>query len=392
MPGPTLGHSPCDDIGVAELTDLICDLVRIDSVNPALDPNHPGESEIARFVSEWAERRGLQVKWLEPVAGRPSVIVTAKGSGGGRTLMLNAHLDTVGVTGMNAPFQPQIRDGQMYGRGVMDMKASLAACMLAVASAPNKELKGDVVLTAVADEEHRSIGTEAALAAVPADAAIVTEPTDLDLHVAHRGYSIFEVELEGKASHTSQPEAGVNALTHLGRLLSAVESHDRSLRQRAALPPLQHGSMLAVLAQGGHELFTTPVSARVTIERRTLPGEGGEAARAELESLIAALAQDDSTFRAQVRTVVAREPFEIPAGSEIEKLLTEAIHEVRGKKPQRLGAPYWTDAPLIAAAGIPTILFGPVGGDIHQPTEWLDPDSVPLMLQALERVIEEFCG
>lgn len=374
-----------------ELTNLITDLVRIDSVNPALDPDHPGEGHIARFVAGWAEERGLQVQWLGPEAGRPSVIVTAPGSGGGRTLMLNAHLDTVGVTGMSEPFEPRIEDGRMYGRGVMDMKASLAACMLAVAKAAEMGLRGDVVLTAVADEEHGSIGTNAVLREVRADAAIVTEPTDLELHVAHRGFSVFEVRLTGKASHTSQPELGVNALTHLGRLLATVERHDRRLRQTIGHPILRIGSLQTVLAQGGQELFTTPASAVATIERRTLPGEHSSFAREEFDRLVAQLVREDDDFRAEVTTLVAREPFETPPGSEIETLLSEAICAERGREPELLGAPYWTDAALVAAAGIPTILFGPIGGDIHQPTEWLDLESVPVVRSVLERVIDTFC-
>jgi acetylornithine deacetylase len=377
---------------MTELTALIRDLVRIDSVNPALDPAHPGEAEIARFVATWAEARALDVQWLEPIAGRPSVIVTAKGSGGGPTLTLNAHLDTVGVTGMAAPFEPTTRGDRMYGRGVMDMKASLAVCLQALAWAKDRPLSGSVVLTAVADEEHGSIGTEAALRELRADAAIVTEPTDLELQVAHRGFSVFEVEFEGKASHTSQPAEGVNALAHMGRLLAAVESHDGELRRRKPHPLLAHGSLQAVLAQGGHELFTTPSAAAVTVERRTLPGESGACARAELDSLLATLRRDDPTVQATVRSLVEREPFETADGSRIEAVLTDAIREVRGRDPQRLGAPYWTDAALVAASGVPTILFGPTGGDIHQTSEWLDVASTGTMLRVLQLVIDRFCA
>lgn len=375
-----------------ETAPLIEDLVRIDSVNPALDPTGGGEAEIADFVAGWARAHGLEVRTLDAVAARPSVIVRAPGGGGGRTLMLNAHLDTVGVAGMRAPFEPDVRDGRMYGRGTMDMKGSLAACLLAVADATSRDLRGDVVLAAVADEEHGSIGSEAAVAEVPADGAIVTEPTDLDIHVAHRGFSVFEVELEGKASHTSKPEQGTNALTHLGRLLAAIERHDDALRAAAPHPLLAHGSLQAVLASGGRELFTTPARASATIERRTLPGESADAVRYEVEELLARLGQDDPTFSADVRTLVAREPFEAPDGSAIEASLTSALRAVRGAEPRRLGAPYWTDAALVQAAGIPTVLFGPVGGGIHEPGEWLDVASVDVVRRVLNAAIDDFCG
>lgn len=375
-----------------DLTRLIQDLVRIDSVNPALDSYRPGETELARFVLAWAQSRGLETQWLESVSGRPSVIVRAKGSGGGKTLMLNSHLDTVGVTGMVDPFEPRIEDGIMFGRGVMDMKASIAACLMTVEWAANQKLSGDVVFTAVSDEEHASIGTEEALQVVTADAAIVAEPTDLELHLAHRGFSIYEVAFRGKASHTSKPSEGVNALLHLGRLLWAAERHDRQLREREPHPLLSHGSLQPVLAQGGHELFTTPSSALVTLERRTLPGEDSITVRGELESLFERLRAEDPRLQADIRTLIAREPFETPAGSEIEAILADATFELRGQQPQRLGAPYWTDAALVGAYGIPTVLFGPIGGDIHQPTEWLDIASTETVLEVLKRTTARFCA
>lgn len=374
---------------------MIEDLVRIDSVNPDLDANHLGEAEIARFVAEWAGARGLLVEWLEATPGRPSMVVTAKGGGGGRNLLLNAHLDTVGVSGMEAPFEPVTRDGRMYGRGAMDMKASLAACLLAVDHARTLTLAGDVILTAVADEEHGSIGTQETLAhlreTTRVDAAIVTEPSDLDLHIAHRGFALFEVEFSGKASHTSQPENGVNALLHLGRFLAAVERHDRELRSRPPHPLLAHGSLQAVLAAGGHELFTTPDSATATIERRTLPGESTAIVTAELRSLLDELSAEDPSVRAEMRTTVAREPFEATAAGELLESLRKASAAVRGEEPRLLGAPYWTDAALVAAEGIPTVLYGPVGGGIHQTGEWLDVDSAGTVLEVLERFIADFC-
>ena len=325
------------------------------------------------------------------------MVVTAKGTGGGRTLLLNAHLDTVGVEGMDAPFEPRARDGLLQGRGVMDMKASVAACLLCTAHAARQELRGDVIFTAVADEEHGSVGTEETLAylrdkGTKVDAAIVTEPTNLELHVAHRGFAVFEVTLVGKASHSSQPEAGVNALTHLGRLLAAVERFDEELRSRSTHPLLAHGHLKPILASGGQELFTTPQGAAATVERRTLPGEDTANALRELRELLDTLAAKDPAFAAEVRTVVAREPFEAPAQSEIEDVLVAAIAAERGEPPQRLGAPYWTDAALVAAAGIPTVLFGPTGGGIHQPTEWLDVESAHIFQRALQRAISAFAS
>jgi acetylornithine deacetylase len=378
---------------VSDVARLAAELVRIPSVNPALDPTGAGEADLARFVAAWADDRGLDTSWLGP-AERPSVLVRLRGRGGGRTLMLNAHLDTVGVHGMDAPFEPRVRDGRMVGRGAMDMKASLAASLSALHDLQRGEpLRGDVVVAAVADEEHDSIGTRAALAALPQlDLAVVTEPTDLTLHVAHRGFAVVEVELTGRASHTSQPERGVNAVTHLGRLLGAVDEADRRLRATPAHPLLGHGGWQAVGASGGEELFTTPVAARATLERRTLPGEASASAEAEVDAMLAALTADDPRLGVAARTVVAREAFAVAADDPAVAAVAAAAEAVTGRAPERRGAPYWTDAALIAAAGVPTVLYGPVGGGIHQPGEWVDLASVDVLRRVLARLARDVCA
>lgn len=375
---------------MSEAARLTAELVRIPSVNPALDPDGAGEGALARFVAAWAEVHGLETRWLGP-SERPSVLVRLRGRGGGRTLLLNAHLDTVGVHAMEAPFEPRLRSGRMFARGAMDMKASLAACLLTLRDLQRDgEPRGDVVLAAVADEEHDSIGTRAALAALPdVDLAVVTEPTDLTLHVAHRGFAVVEVDLEGRASHTSQPERGVNAVTHLGRLLARVEAADRELRAAAPHPLLGHGGWQAVLASGGQELFTTPAAAHAALERRTLPGQSAAGAEAEVAAMLHALAADDPQLRATTRTAVAREAFAAGPDDPAVAAVAAAAEAVTGRPPPRRGAPYWTDAALIAEAGIPTVLYGPVGGGIHQPDEWVDLASVDVLREVLGRVARD---
>lgn len=381
----------------ASLTDLIAELVRVDSVNPSLDSRHAGETELARYVAEWSERRGLAVQWLESVPGRPSLIVTAKGTGSGASLLLNGHLDTVGVTGMDGAFEPKVVDGKLYGRGAFDMKASLAACLMTLVAAKELGLKGDVIFTAVADEENDSIGTQETLAALqqagvrPA-AAIVTEPSELEIQVAHRGFAVMEVELEGKASHTAKPDAGVNALTHLGRLLAGVERAAGTLTGGPAHPLLGHGSLQPVLASGGQELYTTPARAAATLERRTVPGESHAQARAEIDAILADLKANDSSVSATVETLIAREPFEVGLEADLVMLVAAAAEAVTGSPAPLVGAPYWTDAALVAAAGIPTVLYGPRGGGIHQTVEWVELESVETVRQVLVRTAVGICG
>lgn len=197
-------------------TELLRRLVAIDSINPALVPGGAGESAIARFIASWAREAGLEVEIVEPVAGRPSVVAVARGTGGGKSLILNAHTDTVGVAGMADPLTPRVEGKRLYGRGAYDMKAGLAASMAVAAAAVGRGWRGALILAAVADEEHASLGTAAVVERWRADAAIVTEPTALDLSVAHKGFSWLAVETQGVAAHGSRPDLGVDAIAKMG--------------------------------------------------------------------------------------------------------------------------------------------------------------------------------
>ena len=202
--------------------ELVSALVSIDSVNPDLVPGGAGESEVAAFVADWMRDAGLEVELDEAAPGRPSVVGIARGSGGGRSLMLNGHIDTVGTEGMERPFEPVVRDGRLYGRGGYDMKAGVAACMLAAQRLAGEGLAGDVIVTAVADEEYASIGTQSVLKRWQADAAIVTEPTGLRVCVAHKGFVWAELETRGRAAHGSRPSEGVDAISRMAPALSRL--------------------------------------------------------------------------------------------------------------------------------------------------------------------------
>src|SRR5712691_2171138 len=206
--------------GAEGLADLICELVRIESVNPDLVPGGSGEGAIASFVAGWLSDSGVEVTMVEPVPGRPSVVGVLRGSGGGRSLMLNAHMDTVGAGGMSSPFSPVVRDGRVYGRGAYDMKGSLAAIMLTARTARGLHLRGDLIVCAVADEEVASLGTSAVLEKFHADFGLVTEPTELRLCLAHKGFVWLEVETTGVAAHGSRADIGVDAIAAMGPVLA----------------------------------------------------------------------------------------------------------------------------------------------------------------------------
>ncbi|RMD52051.1 MAG: M20/M25/M40 family metallo-hydrolase, partial [Candidatus Thermofonsia bacterium] len=212
------------EIDRAYLQQTAVNLVRINSVNPTLSPDGAGEGEISAYVADELAAMGLAVERYEVAPGRWNVIGTLKGRGNGRTLLWNAHMDTVGVAGMANPFGGEVVNGRLYGRGAQDMKGSLAA-MLAAAKAlvdSGVTVQGDLLVTAVADEEAHSIGAAEMTARVHADAAIVTEPTDLTLTRAHRGFVWLKVETLGRQAHGSRYTEGIDANIRMGRFLARL--------------------------------------------------------------------------------------------------------------------------------------------------------------------------
>ncbi len=375
-----------------ELVDLASRLVAVDSVNPALVPGGAGEGEIARLVAGWLEDAGLDVERHEVRPGRWNVVAVAGGTGGGRTLMLNAHMDTVGVAGMERPFEPRVENGRLYGRGAYDMKASLAAIMLAGARARELDLRGDVVVTAVADEELASVGTEAVARAWTADAAIVAEPTELSLAVAHRGFVAFDVEVRGRAAHGSRPDLGIDAIARMGRVLVDLEEVDRSLRASPSDVLLGSGSLHASVIEGGQEYSSYPERCLLKAERRTIPGETRELVEAELREVVARAAEGDRDFHADVRVAFARDPFRVPERAPVVELVRRVASGVLEREPPVIGVPFWTDAALLASAGIPTVLLGPSGEGAHAVVEWVDLDSVERCAEIYLAVAAEVCA
>ncbi|KQR07163.1 ArgE/DapE family deacylase [Deinococcus sp. Leaf326] len=373
------------------LTDLLAALVRLDSTNPALVPGGAGEQAIAHFIADWLAVHDIPAEFDEAAPGRFSVIATVRGTGGGSSLILNAHLDTVGTEGMSAPFEPVVRDGRMYGRGTYDMKSGLAACLMALLDAKAARLRGDVILTAVADEEHASLGMQSVLRRITADAAIVTEPTELCVSVAHKGFTWHEITTSGRAAHGSRPDLGVDAIAHMGRVLGQLEALGQELTTRTPHPLLGHGSVHASLISGGQELSSYPERCILQVERRTLPGETPEAATQEIEALLKNLAADP-TFRVEHHLTLARDPFGIAQDAPIVQTLQAAATAVLGASPAVIGQTFWMDSAFLAAAGIPTVVFGPRGAGAHATEEWVDLSSLQQCHQILTATLRAFCA
>jgi acetylornithine deacetylase len=365
---------------LTSLAELLADLVRIDSVNPDLIEGAAGEGEIARFAAGWLEGAGLEVEVEEVAPSRFNTVGIARGSSGGKTLLLNAHLDTVGVGGMERPFEPEVEDGRMRGRGSYDMKAGLAAIMLAGAEAARAGLRGDVVVTAVCDEEVASIGTARVAERYEADAAIVAEPTEMRLALAHKGFVGFEIETNGRAAHGSRPDLGVDAIAHMGPVLVGIGELDRRLRAERTHALLGSGSLHASVIEGGQEFSSYPERCLLKGERRTVPGETDAQVEGELRELL-------GEIEGEVRVVVARRPFEMPADAPIAQVVAR-----HAGSPEVVGVPFWADSALLAAAGIPTVVFGPAGEGAHAVEEWVDLASAERCAEIYAAVARELCA
>ena len=386
------------------LRTLLRELVAIDSVNPSLVPGARGEAAAAEYLSEYLRGQGIDARLEEAAPGRPNVVallgprgsVSAASAGEKEpraALALLAHLDTVGAGDMKDPFTPRECDGRLYARGALDIKSGVAAmCAAALAIELNAiPLARPLLIAAVVDEECNSIGTEALLRRHSAEAAVVLEPTDLRLCVAHKGYAWFEGVTHGRAAHGSLPEEGRDAIRMMGRVLGLLEALDRKLAQQPPHPRLGHASLHASLISGGQELSSYPAECRLQVERRTLPGESGGEIEAELRGLLEGLETRDPTFRATARRLGSRPPYEISPQAPIARAAADAIRATLGTV-ELVGMAAWTDTALLAEAGIPGVVFGPRGRGLHGADEYVELNSVSACARALCHLILGHCA
>lgn len=383
-------------IDQASIESVLGDLVRIDSTNPALAPNGrgAGEEEIAAYVADQMRDMGLAVDHWEPAPGRPNVVGVLEGKGNGRSLMWNAHTDTVGVEGMDAPFEPVREGDRLYGRGAQDMKGSLAAQLIAARTLAESDtqLDGDLVVAAVADEEHKSIGTEALVDRYNVDGAIVTEPTDLTLVRAHKGFVWIDIRTYGRAAHGSRPAEGIDANMHMGRVLSKLESLRHSLSTRDDHPLVGPPSLHAGQLRGGAAPSVYAAESHLRMERRTVPGESPGDVLAEVQTILDDLSEADDAFEADAEIAFSREALETSAESAIATATRESLAPVLGSEAgPDTGASFWTDAALLADAGTETVVLGPKGAGLHTPEEWVDLPSVAQLAEVLIHTAHRYC-
>ena len=378
--------------------DLLRHLVQIESINPSLEPGSKGEGTIAAFVQGVLADAGLEARLREVAPGRPNVIGRLAGSGGGKTLIFNAHLDTVTVEGMQDPFSARIEEGRLFGRGAWDTKGGLAAGLSAILALSEGDisLAGDLVVVGAADEEYASLGTQALLENVQADGCIILEPSDLTVWVAHGGFVWVEVETEGVVAHGSLPDQGVDAIAKMGRVLTELEELRQRISQDKAfhstlVEQTLHPSLHASLIEGGREWSSYPDRCLLRLERRMIPGETPQDIEAELDDILSRLGARDPQFKAKWRVTVARPPWQVREGPLLTALETACAAHL-GREPKRATGLMWTDAALMQQAGIPTVILGPKGEGKHGLVEYVETDSVVACARILVGTAVDFCN
>jgi len=367
-------------------------LIQIDSRNPTLAPDSPGEGVCARTLASVLDDWGFAVQLMESVPGRPNVVARL-GPREAPALMLNGHLDVVGVEGMvHEPFNSEVRGNRIYGRGSADMKGGIAAMCAAAARGTRAGSTRQILIAAVVDEEYESLGTRALLAnGIRADAAIITEPTRLAICPAHRGFVWVDIAFTGRAAHGSRYDIGVDAITHAGLLLTELEKLERTRESGPHHRLLGRGSLHASTIEGGVGMSTYPEACNLAIERRTIPGESIDKVLGEITAACAAVQSRHPQFDARVTLNTAQLPSDVPEDSSIVSRLRGALE--REELPVKIeGLSAWTDAALLNEAGIPTVCFGP--GDIalaHAAEEFVPIEEIDLATRVLTRVVREWC-
>jgi acetylornithine deacetylase len=373
--------------------ETLRDTLRIDSRNPGLESDAPGEWELAHHVQRLVEGLGWEAQLHDLRQRRANVVATRRGTGLGRSMMINVHLDTVGVAGMDDPFSGRIENGRIYGRGAQDTKGGLAA-VLGAARALAEDgvcLKGDLVLAFVADEEHESLGTARLVESVRTEAAIVIEPTDLDVCVAHRGFGIFRIRTRGRTAHGGRPDVGIDANLHMGQVLAQLERLRRQWQNAEGHPLLGPPSLHVPKIEGGRHLFVYADACTADVECRVVPGQSQDQVQSTLQDILDGLAGEFDDFDASVEPVMWRGPYQI----DVERPLVQTVlTAARSVHPQAktIGHSWWEDSALLGEAGIEAVVLGPRGGGLHTEREWADLDSVVQLAEILYESVRTWCG
>jgi acetylornithine deacetylase len=376
-----------DALAADHVTETLALLVRTPSVNPHLDAASAGEAAIAAMIRDWCLERGIAA-WLEEAApGRPNVVARV-GSGDSPVLVLCAHTDTVATEGMAGdPFGAGIEGGRLHGRGAYDMKGGAAAILCALADLARDPPRGTVLGAFVVDEEYASAGAFDFVQRHRADACLLTEFSDEQLVLAHKGFIWLEVTTHGVASHGSRWDLGRSAIADMGRVLAALDRFDREVLRQRTHPLVGPASLHPAVIRGGDGWSTYAASCTLRVERRTLPGEAADAVIAELGDVIRGAGVD-----AAVEVALVRAPLECPADAPLARHVRAAAADVLGREPAEGGVGYWMDAAVFAEAGMPALNYGPAGAGAPAAVEWVDIESVARCARVLAATARRFCA
>jgi len=389
------------------LVETLSELVAIPSVNPMGGPDTGpefGEARLTDHLESWFRRLGLPHQRLEALPGRDNLIARLDGDvpaeRGGGLLLLGVHQDTVPVGGMTIePWTPTVRGGRLYGRGACDVKGGMAAMLGAIARLAKERPAGmpTIVMACTVNEEYGFSGASRlaeSLGGGPGemiprrpDAAVIAEPTDMDVVVAHKGVVRWRCHARGRAGHSAQPEAGDNAIYKMARVLSAIERYQKEIVGTLGSHRLCGPATMSVgTIRGGISVNTIPAQCTIEIDRRLPPGEAPQAARQHLIDHLA----DDADFGfplehdpPYMQGLALSDEENKPLADRLAAVATQVVGGCR-----QVGVPYATDAAFISAAGIPTVVFGP--GSIeqaHTEDEWLPLDQ----LEQAAEILYRFC-
>lgn len=377
---------------MSPLESTLADLIRINSINSSY-AGGPGEAELADYVDRYFQQLGVRTWRQEVFPGRENVIACIPGAQSDRRVILEAHMDTASITGMTIPpFEPTVENRRMYGRGACDTKAGLAAMMQAVADLQRSGTKPpcEIWLAAVVDEEYSFRGVVKLCEQITGAAAIVAEPTDLRAVIASKGVLRWRMISHGVAAHSSKTHLGVNAISHMARVVLALEQ-DAERLARTSHPLLGNASCNVGRIDGGVQVNFVPDRCVIEIDRRTLPHESAETVLREYQTLLDAIARTDPTFKVEMEEpMLVDGALDTPPDSDVAQVAAELLGEL-GLNAELAGVPFGSDASKLAAAGVPSIVFGPGSIDqAHAAVEYVDLDQVAQAHEFYRRFITRF--
>lgn len=353
--------------------DILDDLIRIDSVNPHYSPTASGEGELAAYVQQRCEAAGLTVRRQPVLPGRDNIIAELRVGRPEATLLFESHMDTVSFGNMANPLVPDYREGRIYGRGACDTKATLAGMLWALeACAREPELQRcDLVLCASVDEEYAYRGLSAFMElGIPIAGAVVGEPTELSIVVAHKGCVRFALTTLGRSAHSSMPQLGENAIMHMAQMIDCLRQYDEECRLAAhplcGTPTLSIGTI-----QGGQQVNIVPDRCRITVDRRLIPGETPEQVLGEVYERLLDYAKQQG-IRIELETLLSDPALNTSLEAGVVAAAQEASAGL-GLQLSPAGVPYGSNASKLQhVQGIPSVVFGPGSiAQAHSDEEWV---------------------